>query len=292
MAVGAGQRVKPETLRLIASESGGTYYAATETDRLRLLFGGSSRRYSGENLTVVTPDTFITSGVTLTANPGQANDVSVKSGADYQVATADGTPAIASWRFGLGRVVSITAYGDDGTLDGLLRRPDSLVLTKSVNYAVGDPARRLTGVTAVGDARVGRPTTFTYRGSTRPQSDAVSLRQIGANEYRGEFTPERAGYGEVLDAEYAANYPVEYGAFGRSADLEALVESTGGRSFQPDQGAAIARLARQQSTQVRSVRERWSWVALLGAFLVFVAEVIARRVLVYRGRTTLESGLP
>ncbi|MFB6140688.1 MAG: magnesium chelatase, partial [Halosimplex sp.] len=242
--------------------------------------------------TVVQRDTFITSGVTLTANPSKANEVAVKAGADYLVATADGTPAIASWRFGLGRVVSVTAYGEDGGLDGLLEEPDSLVVTKSVNYAIGDPGRTRTGVTDVSDARVGEPATLTYRGDERPSVETVSFRQVGEGVFRGEFTPREAGYHSVLDASYAANYPVEYGRLGVDPRLERLVDLTGGREFAPDEGAAIARLARERSTRVRSVRDAWGWVALLGAFVVFAAEVVVRRVQVYRGRTSLTSGLP
>ncbi|MFB6223093.1 MAG: VWA domain-containing protein [Haloarcula sp.] len=292
VSVGVGKQVGVATMRQIASESGGSYFAADETERLRLLFGGSSRQYRGENLTIVTEDTFITSGVELTANPGQANKVQVKPGADYQVATADGKPAIASWRFGLGRVVSLTAYDSDNTLGGLLERPDSLVVTKSVNYAVGDPQRTQTGVTAVDDARVGSPTTLTYRGDSRPDATDVSFRQVGDGRYRGEFTPRETGYQTILDTEYAANYPVEYGSFGPSDGLTTLVETTGGQTFSPDQGAQIARQARQKSTRVRTVRDTWDWLAVLGALLLFTGEVVARRVQVYRGRTSLESGLP
>ncbi len=291
IAVGAGRQVNAPNMRRIAGASGGSYFAADQTDRLRLLFGSGSRRFAGTNLTVVTPETFITSGVTLTANPGQSNRVSVKSGADYQVATAEGTPAITSWRFGLGRVVSITAYAPDGGLDGLLERPDSLVLTQSVNYAIGDPGRTRTGVTAVDPARVGERTALTYRGAERPAAEGVTFSRVDEGVYRGEFTPTEPGYRELLDTEYAANYPVEYGSFGRSPALDAAVEATGGRTFGSGEGAAIARLARQQSTSVRTVREAWDWVPLLGAFLVFLVEVIVRRVQVYRGRTTMESGL-
>lgn len=291
ISVGVGKRVGVATMRQIASESGGSYFAADETKRLRLLFGGSSRRYQGENLTIVTEDTFITSGVELTATLGQANNVQVKPGADYQVATADGKPAIASWRFGLGRVVSLTAYDSDNTMGSLLDRPDSLVVTKSVNYAVGDPKRTQTGVIAVNDARVGRPTTLTYQGDSRPDAADVSFRQVGGSRYRGEFTPREAGYQTVLSTEYAANYPVEYGAFGPSDSLNTLVETTGGRIFSPNQGEQIASEARQKSSRVRTIRDTWGWVALLGALLLFTGEVVARRLQVYRGRTSLESGL-
>ena len=291
IGVGAAQRVNVPVMRRIAEESGGSYFNADERSRLRLLFGSASRQFQGDGLTIVTPGTFITSGVELTANSRRANEVAVKSGADYQVATADGTPAIASWRFGLGRAVSITAYANDGTLGGLLKEPDSLVVTKSVNFAIGDPARESTGVIRVSDARVGEPATLTYRGAERPTAPEVSFRQVAERTYEGEFTPESAGYGEVLDATYAANYPSEYGRFGTNRELNALVRATGGQSFETDDGEAIARLAQERSTEIRSVRESWDWVALLLALLAFALEVGFRRLQVYRGRTTLESGL-
>jgi len=292
LTVGAASRVNVEHMRQIAAAAGGTYFGAGDRNRLRLLFGGSTRQIRGNNLTIVTPNTFITRGVTLTADPGRANEVTVKSGADYQVATGDGTPAIASWQFGLGRVVSVTAYGADGGLGGLLDRPDSLVVTKSINYAIGDPDRTRDGVTAVGDARVGRPTTLTYRGDSRPSAPNVTFHQTGEGRYRGEFVPDRAGFETLLGTTYAANYPVEYGRFGESPAMAAMVDATGGDRFDPDEPARIARLARQQATQVRSVRQRWDWVFLLAALVAFVLEVSARRVQVYRGRTSRESGLP
>ncbi len=291
IGVGSGQRVNVPVMQRIADAGGGSYFDAGESNRLRLLFGAASRQFQGQNLTIVTPGTFITSGVELTASPGQANDVGVKSGADYQVATGDGTPAIASWQFGLGRAVSVTAYDDDGTLGGLLEEPDSLVVTKSVNYAVGDPARTSTGVVRVGDARVGATASLTYRGDERPTAPNVSFRQVGERTYVGEFTPDRAGYDETLGATYAANYPAEYARFGPTRGLSELVVATGGQAFGPDEGEAIARLAREQATQIRSVRDSWDWVALLLALAVLVVEILSRRLQVYRGRTSLESGL-
>jgi hypothetical protein len=290
ITVGTGERVNEETLRGVAQASGGTYFAADETSRLELLFGGGATDFESENLTVV-ERTFVTSGVDLTARPGQSNRVAIKSGADYQVATGEGTPAITSWRFGLGRVVSVTSYDESGGLDGLLDEPDSLVTTRSVNYAVGDPRADATGITDVGAARVGRPTPVTYRGASRPDAE-VAFRQVGEETYRGEVTPADAGYHELLDTEYAVNYPAEYREFGTDPSVSSLVATTGGTVFRPDEADTIARLAREQATQVRSVRDRWDPVIVLVAVLLFATEVLARRVQVYRGRTSLESGLP
>jgi hypothetical protein len=291
IAIGAGRNVNERTLQRIASQSGGTYFRATETDRLRLFFGGSSRQFSGEGLTIVNPNTFITAGVTLESSPASANDVSVRRGADFLVATGDGTPAIATWRYGLGRVTTVTAYGSDGTLDGLLQEPDSLVLTKTVNHAIGDPERKRQGVTDVADTRLGETTTVTYRGQNRPTAEGVEFRQVSTNVYQATVTPEERGFGEALGASYAVNHYREYDTFGATGELRSVVQTTGGRQFEPTQAAEIAAFAREESTRVRDVEQSWTWLALVLALLVYFAEVTLRRLQVYRGRSRIESGL-
>jgi hypothetical protein len=188
-------------------------------------------------------------------------------------------------------VATVTAYGTDGTLDGLLQRPDSLLLTKTVNYAIGDPERRSEGVTDVADTRVGSSTTVVYRGGSRPQADGVEFRQTSEGVYRATLTPTEQGFGEVLGASYAVNYQQEYAAFGTNDELRSVVQTTGGRQFEPSQAAEIASFARRSATRVRDVEQSWTWLAVLVALLVYFAEVALRRVQVYRGRTRSESGL-
>ncbi|MFB6304450.1 MAG: VWA domain-containing protein [Haloferacaceae archaeon] len=292
ITVGVGSGTADSTLRRIARESGGSFIRATETDRLRILFGGSSRQYQGQGLVVVDPNSFVTSGVELRSNPGEANDVAVKRGANLLVATGSGEPAVATWRYGLGRVATITAHAPDGTLDGLLSRPDSLLVTKATNWAIGDPERKASGVAAVRDTRVGEPTTVVYRGDERPTVEGLRFRQVGENRYEARVTPTEPGYHRVLGATYAANYPAEYAAFGESEALSRLVRRTGGRQFERGEAAAIAQFARERAVAVREVRDEWDWTALVAALLLFLLEVAVRRLQVYRGRTRLESGLP
>jgi len=291
ISVGVGSNPNEPTLRAVAQASGGTYLRATETNRLRILFGGPGRQFQGQGLTIVNSDSFITSGVELTAQPGAANDVSMRRGADFLVATESGTPAVASWRFGLGRVATITAYGADGTLDGLLQRPDSLLLTKATNYAIGDPERKATDYAEAADTRVGVPTTVRYHGAERPSSPDVRFRKVGNGLYAASVSGDEQGFVSVLDATFAVNYPAEYGAFGLSEDLRSLVGSTDGQLYRPNQAAAIARDARESARRVRTVREDWTWLALTLALVVYLLEVFVRRIQVYRGRTRSESGL-
>jgi len=292
ISVGAGRNVNEQVLRRIARESGGNYFRADETERLRLLFGGGSRQFEGEGLTVVDSGHFITSGVTLESNPGRVNDVSMRPGADFLVAAPDGTPAVASWRYGLGRVVTITTYGSDGGLDGLLQQPDSLAVTKSVNYAIGDPERKASGVTDVSDTRVGEPTTVTYRGDEPPTGTDLAFTAVDEGVYRAQTTPTSVGFKSVVGTTYAANYPAEYAGFGTSSALAEAVRATGGRQFERGQAAEIATFARQQSTRVRDVRQSWDWALLTAGLLLFLTEVVVRRLQVYNGRTRSESGLP
>ncbi|RLM59292.1 VWA domain-containing protein [Halobellus sp. Atlit-31R] len=291
VTVGAGERINERTLRTIAGAGGGSYFRATETTRLGILFGGTGAP-GGAGLVVLDRGTFVTSGLTLTASPDAFNDVSVRRGADFLVAGSNGQPAVATWRYGLGRVATVTAHDDDSTLGGLLRDPDSLLLTRTTNYAIGDPERKATGVTGIPDTRVGEPTTVTYRGSDRPAVEGLSFRRVDEETFQATVTPDRPGYFQLLGATYAADYPREYAAFGPDPALETLAEDTGGREFTAAQGEQIARFATQRSRGVRPVRTDWTWLPLLFGLVVFTAEVSYRRLQVRRRNTTPDGGLP
>ena len=289
ITVGAGERLNERTLRTIAGAGGGSYFRATETTRLGILFGGAGAA-GGSGLVVLDRRAFVTSGVTLTSSPESFNDVSVRRGADYLVAGSNGQPALATWRYGLGRVATLTAHGDDGTLDGLLREPDSLLLTRSTNYVVGDPERKATGITGVPDTRVGEPTTVTYRGTDRPDVDGPAFRRVGEETFRASVTPTEPGYVEVLDAAYAANYPREYAAFGPAPELDRLVDETGGREFTAAQGTRIARFAAQEASGIRPVETDWTWLPLVLGLVLFTLEVSYRRLQVRRRNSTPDGG--
>ncbi|MFC7046716.1 VWA domain-containing protein [Halobacteriaceae archaeon GCM10025711] len=282
VTVGVGQTIDESLLEIVADVTDGQYLRADETSRLRLLFGDEERRFAGTGLTVVDPNHFITAGVETRSNPSQTNDVAVKEGADFLVAAGDGTPAVTAWQYGLGRVVSVTAYGEDGGLDGLLASPDSLLLSKSVNWAIGDPERKEAGVVAAPDTRVGEATTVSYVGPERPTAAGVSFRQVGPERFAATVVPSESGFGSVLDAEYAVNYPREYAGFGVSPSVRQAVATTGGQTFEPGQAAAIASFVRRQSTRVRDVRETWDWLFLVAALLGYLAEVGARRLTTVR----------
>ena len=275
--VGVGASRDDERMAAIADATGGTYFRPGETDRLQLLFDTEAAPADADSLVVVDRTHFITDGVETEANPTAVNDVEPRTGARLLVTTSEGDPALTAWRFGLGRVVSVTAYGEDGRLEGFLRSPDAELTTRSVNWAVGDPQRKRTNATEVADTHRGDETTVVHRGSTRPTAPPVRFVRTGAERFEATLTPTRVGYDSVLGAEYAVNYAAEYGAVGRAPALDAAVERTGGRTFDPAATAAIAEFTRAATTRERTVRRPIAWVFLALALVVYLGEVAARR---------------
>ncbi|MFB6255178.1 MAG: magnesium chelatase, partial [Haloplanus sp.] len=125
-----------------------------------------------------------------------------------------------------------------------------------------------------------------------PSGTDLRFSAVSEGVYRAQVTPTSVGLKRVAGATYAANYPAEYAGFGTASALADAVRTTGGRQFERGQAAEIAAFARQQATRVRDVRRTWTWAFLLAALLLFVTEVVVRRLQVYNGRTRSESGLP
>ncbi|WP_135828776.1 vWA domain-containing protein [Halorussus halobius] len=290
VTVGVGD-VDAEVLRGVAERTGGSYLPADETNRLRVQFGGPNRQYRGDHAVVVDDGHFVTGGVEPAASLPGANEVSVKEGARLLVATGYGAPALSTWRFGLGRVAAITAYGADGSLGDLRTRPDSLLLSRSVNWAIGDPQRKAAGVVSAPDTRVGEPTTVVYAGESPPAvengSESLSFSPVGESRYEARVTPTESGYRAVLGSSYAVNYSAEYAALGVSADLDRAVERTGGRTFASDESAAIAAAVTRQTTHARTIERSWDWAFLVGALVVYVLEVCARRLRRHRNQEVI-----
>ncbi|CCQ37393.1 von Willebrand factor type A domain protein [Natronomonas moolapensis 8.8.11] len=275
--VGFGYWSDDDRLAEIAGATGGTYIQPDETERLRLFFDSGAAPPEADSLVVVDRTHFITDGVETESDPTSANDVEARDGARLLVTTSEGDPAVTSWRFGLGRVVSVTAYDADGSLGGLLSPPDAELTTRSVNWAIGDPRRKRTDVASVDDTSRGAETRVVYRGATRPTGTDLEFVRTDTERFEATFTPEAVGYDSVLDAGYAVNYAAEYGAVGQASAVEAAIDRTGGRAFDPSEAAAIAEFTRSEATRERAIQRPFGWVLLAIALFVYLGEVAARR---------------
>jgi hypothetical protein len=159
----------------------------------------------------------------------------------------------------------------------LLSEPDSALLSRSVNWAIGDPERLTTDVYDVEDTRVGETTEVSYRGETRPSAGGLDFSRTSENSYVATVTPTERGFETAGDATYAVNYAAEYAGFGMSSSLYRATESTGGDVYQPDETEAIAQEVRSHASEPRETQRDLSWIPLLLALLVYLTEVSLRR---------------
>ncbi len=255
----------------------GTYIQADNNDKIQLLFSDAEPP-AADSLVRADANHFITRGIEPTASPDQVHGVSIKPGARLLVTTSEGDPAISTWRFGLGRVASVTTYDNDGSIGSLLQAPDSLMLSRTVNWGVGNPLRKQTGVIDLPDTRVGESTTAVYQGAERPTDADIQFISAGNDRYEATLTPSEAGFQSVLDTEYAVTYPEEYATVGQSEALETLVAQTDGETFSPTETAAIAEYAQSTPVDQRPTQRDVGWLFLLLALVILLAEVTLRRV--------------
>ncbi|MFP4175034.1 MAG: VWA domain-containing protein [Halobacteriales archaeon] len=278
ISVGVGETTTDEdVMREIADVSGGSFFRATDAERLSVLFGGEDREPEGDGLSIVDSSHFITDGVETSADLPTANEVSVKSTGRFLVSTGSGDVALASGRYGLGRVVSVTAHTGNGVLGGLLNEPDSALVSRSVNWAIGDPERPTTDVYDVEDTRIGETTEISYRGESRPSSE-LDFSQRSEDTYVATVTPSEPGFESAGDATYAVNYAAEYAGFGMSSEIYRAAESTGGGVYEPSETEEIAQEVRSHSSEPRETQQDLSWIPLLLALLVYLVEVSLRRI--------------
>ncbi len=291
ITVGVGSRTNVDYMRRLAEVAQGNYFAADQTNRLRIFFGGEDKKPEGSGLTIVDNQHFITSGVDIKSNPPKSNKVTVKNSGNLLVASGSGTSTVAAGRYGLGRVVSITSYGQDGTLDGLLSSPDSLLLSRSVNWAIGNPERKELGGVDIDDTRINQPTQVIYRGKSRPSFGGLTFSRSGEQEYTATVTPTEQGYETLRNAEYGVNYPLEYAGFGFSNSLRSTVEATGGEIYESNQAQQIASEIQTRATSPKQVQQEWGWLALILALILYLIEILVRRIQEIYGYT-LSQRLP
>ena len=115
-----------------------------------------------------------------------------------------------------------------------------------------------------------------------PQAEGLTLTKIGENQYKGTIIPTEEGFSRIMDKEYAVNYEQEYQDLGMNTDLEAIVATSGGKTFDPTQKDEIIEFVKSTSRRTRSERTTIVWPFILAAAVLFLVEILARKVREYR----------
>ncbi len=279
--VGVGEDTNTEYMQRVAALTGGTFFQPTVLEKLKLIFGDTEQLGNRKvlPLSIFDDSHFITQGIKLSASLYGYNIVTPKTSAKLLVTTDTGDPIVVVSRFGLGRVATLAT--DDGSLyaPDLLNKQNSRLLTRIVNWAIGDPERKNTNYIDIQDGRVGVLTPVLIKSPQEPTLKDLSFVKTDKNLYRADILPESEGFYTLLQARYAVNYKKEYENIGFNSDFRRIITSTGGKLFEPEDIKGIVAYAKERSRRQVVERTSLAWIFILIALLIYLAEVSVRRIL-------------
>jgi uncharacterized membrane protein len=281
---------------ILAREAGGEFYELDPDQRLDLTFGKESPDLSPDESNVyavvrLDEEHFITRYLNISGSISGYNDVTQKVGASRLVTTSMGKPVVTSWQFGLGRVVSLSTDNGKFWSGELYSGENARLMPSIINWVVGDPQPDKGLVVYSSDMYLGSPGTITVLSDTLPGvsfgGQEVSMSRTEDRSFEGVLNPVSQGVfglvvtagGERIDDLIAVNYPMEYRDVGNNPEFLEAVKRNKGGVYYPEQATSLLFddiMTNSVRTTVEHVDLRW--IALLVALVVFLSEVIVRRV--------------
>lgn len=253
-------------------------------------------------LTILDADHFITKYINISASITGYNDVTPKLGSDSLVATSRGKPILTTWGFGLGRVVSFTTDNGGGeTLwaSEVYSGENSRLISSMINWAIGDPRPAEGDVIQAEDIWAGTSGRVIVTSDKQPpvvelDGAPLDLSRTGPTTYETTINLETGDFHDISGYGIAVNYPLEYREIGFNDKLNDVIVSNGGRVYNEDEVQGLMFLDIKEKA-VRTVNEPKSEKEpyLLAALVLFLAEVIIRRLKDYRKeRPVIEENPP
>ncbi|NOR48816.1 MAG: VWA domain-containing protein, partial [Methanosarcinaceae archaeon] len=282
----------------LMDEVDGTYFPIEIGQRANLIFEELEKPPEDETITLYVfplieynPKHFITRNIEIAGNITGYNDVTPKAGADRIIITSTGKPVLTTWRYGLGRVASLTTdngYGGGSIWSSQMYAGNNSKLTSAtLNWAIGNPRVEEGAVLEGMDAWFGTPVTLTltmYDEGVLPtltldDTEPLELSVIGKNTYDTTIDPDRIGMHDISGYPVAVNYALEYRDVGLNEELPSLVKSSGGKTYdERDARALLLEDARANSERVIQEPVSWKMYFIIAALLLFLLEIVIRRI--------------
>ncbi|HLC50644.1 MAG TPA: VWA domain-containing protein [Candidatus Nanoarchaeia archaeon] len=264
----------------IAALGEGIFYKADATNKLSVQFGEQDGKGEEFYNSLIPIDTthFITLGLdSMSATISGYNYVVPKPAARTLVTTQKNIPILVVWRFGLGRVVTLST--DDGLKwsGDLLSKENSKLVTRSINWAIGDLGRKKSYDVTIRDTVVGKTASVNVISREMPKSDGLSFAKVDTNFYSASYSQKETGFKDILGATFAVNYNDEYSNLGISPEFTNLVEKTGGKIFDPEDTKGIIEFIRAKSKRIKIESADYRWPFAIIAMLLFLSEIAIRK---------------
>jgi len=291
----------------IAINGGGQYIKITESQRVKAFFGEEEdREYKGQYpLNLYNAYHFITQDLEVEDVSAtfikKFNGITDKSMAQLLITTSGKKPIVTAWRFGLGRVVSISTDNGREWGSNLYRIADGKLINAITNWAIGDLEKGKEIIINSKDTFIDRYSVISIDSTEVPSLVAqhesggdgigIGLKQIDVEQYTGKLYPEQEGFyllratssgGEDSDA-VAVNYQKEYSRLGVDrGELRKITGATRGLIYDMSQLEGLeddlVRYAREGS--MKEVVKKNSLVIYFAglALLIFFIDIVIRRI--------------
>ncbi len=280
--VSLGEYYNEELLRDVAMLSGGVYFKASERNRLNVLFGDpDDTADQAFSIFPIRSDHFITkdldfNDVTLYGY----NQVLPKHERYMLFATETGRPALMASHFGVGRVATFNVFQSDGNLGNVLSSENSRILTRTINWLIGDPERKKDFAISYDDAHYQTPLAITLHSVTYPSFEGFNFTSLDEDVYSTVVIPETYGFEQLLGEEIGVNYKKEYEQPGLSERvLNEAFADTGGKVFKPENKEEIISYIIEVSRRSITERDSYRMPFLIAAMCLFFLEAIIRKLL-------------
>ena len=277
---GVGERRNDKFLAAVANFGEGIYFPVDSSNKLKILFGEPESKEDQDFLNkLVLLDTthFITFNQSLDVVVSGYNYIIPKPAARLLVTTNKNIPIMVAWRFGLGRVVSLAT--DDGSKWGgeFLNKENSKILTKTINWAIGDLARKKNFDVSIKDTTLDGTMFVSVVSDNLPQHEKLNFVKSDVNLYSAKFSPSRTGFYNFLGADAAVNYKNEFMDLGIHEEFLELVEQTQGKVFDKDDIDALLEFVKEKSKRIKIDTTDFKWPFLVVALILFLGEIGLRR---------------
>lgn len=277
-AVGVGGDTDVEFMKNLAAAGGGGYLRGDQSRGIELLFGEmkSKERDEGFPMLVINSGHFITKDLALNATAYGYNNVFTKQNAQTLIMTANGNPVLSAWRFGLGRVVSISVDNGNSWAPGLYSAENSKVISASVNYAIGSPIE-----IQANDGELGAPLKVDVYSDEEPflkfDGERVEFSRTGERLYSADIIPNTTGFHDLSGYTIAVNQPSEYRMLGNDELISDVIKAAGGHVYNRSEIELLIPDIKNKKTGIVREAVDLEPLFLLAALMLYSIEVIIRR---------------
>ena len=280
----------------LMDEVGGLYFPIQAGERVNLVFDeleqpetNESVDYSVFPLVKYNPTHFITKNVNISANITGYNDVTPKPGADRLILTSTGQPVLTVWRYGLGRVASLSTDNGNGNSNRwstqMYSGNNSKLTSSTLNWLIGDPQVEEGAVLEADDTWFGTSAqlklTMYDEGVPSIKLDDeknIDLSLTGKNTYEATTDVGQVGVHYISGYPIAVNYALEYRDVGVNPDLATMIAANGGKTYTKSEAQALLLKDAKENSQ-KLIKETVSqkMYFIIAALILFLLEVAIRR---------------